>query len=67
MRKKDVIGKAQFSYNVVVYWFAQILVIASGFIVPRQISDNLGIEILGVWDIGWATYNYLAITGFFAM
>ena len=67
MRKKDVIGKAQFSYNVVVYWFAQILVIASGFIVPRQISDNLGIEILGVWDIGWATYNYLAITGFFAI
>ncbi|MBV1878324.1 MAG: oligosaccharide flippase family protein [Pseudomonadales bacterium] len=63
----DLSGKSQFSYNVIVYWLAQIFVAATGFIVPRQISDNLGTATLGVWDLGWATYNYLALTGIGAL
>ena len=47
--------------NVTTNWLWYLLVIASGFIVPRMIDRHLGSELLGIWDFGWALVNYLAL------
>jgi len=60
----DLTGCDQFSRNIVVGWGMQLFVLAVGFIVPRHINDNLGPDLLGIWDLGWATVNYLSITNF---
>jgi O-antigen/teichoic acid export membrane protein len=39
--------------NVIANWLWYLLVLASGFVIPRLISDRLGIEQLGAWDLGW--------------
>lgn len=39
--------------NVVANWLWYLLVLASGFFIPRLISDRLGKEELGAWDLGW--------------
>ncbi|MCA9255560.1 MAG: hypothetical protein KDA33_07970, partial [Phycisphaerales bacterium] len=36
--------------NVIANWLWYLLVLASGFIIPRLISDRLGKEQLGAWD-----------------
>ncbi len=60
----DLTGRKQLTRNIIVSWGMHIFVILAGFIVPRQISDNLGAEALGVWDLGWVTVRYLTLTGF---
>ncbi|MBX3394877.1 MAG: polysaccharide biosynthesis protein [Phycisphaerae bacterium] len=40
-------------------WY--IIVLAQGFILPRLISDHLGREILGVWDLGWSLVFYTGL------
>ncbi len=39
--------------NVMANWLWYLLVLASGFVIPRLISDRLGKEQLGAWDLGW--------------
>lgn len=39
--------------NVITNWLWYLLVLASGFVIPRLISDRLGKEQLGAWDLGW--------------
>ncbi|MCB9852389.1 MAG: polysaccharide biosynthesis protein [Phycisphaerales bacterium] len=39
--------------NVITNWLWYVLVLASGFVIPRLISDRLGKEQLGAWDLGW--------------
>ena len=63
----DLTGRSQFTRNMAVYWISEILVILVGFVIPRQISDHLGTAALGAWDMGWATYKYLTMTGIGAM
>ncbi|MDX1694689.1 MAG: oligosaccharide flippase family protein [Ketobacteraceae bacterium] len=58
----DITGRSQFIRNVVVSWGMHVFVLAAGFIVPRQISDSLGNVSLGIWDFGWATVRYMAVT-----
>lgn len=40
-------------------WY--VVVLAQGFILPRLISDHLGREILGVWDLGWSLVFYTGL------
>jgi len=40
--------------NVAANWIWYLLVLASGFIVPRLVSDYLGKPLLGVWVLGWS-------------
>jgi O-antigen/teichoic acid export membrane protein len=42
----------------------QIVVIISGFIIPRQIDASLGPTTLGIWDFGWSTVSYFRLFGF---
>ncbi len=58
----DVTGRTQFAKNVVISWLMHIFVLAAGFIVPRQIDDNFGPELLGIWDLGWVTVRYLSVS-----
>ncbi|MFT4713610.1 MAG: O-antigen/teichoic acid export membrane protein [Candidatus Azotimanducaceae bacterium] len=57
----DLTGKSQLARNVIVSWLVQILILAAGLIIPRQINDSLGSVSLGIWDLGWATFRYLTI------
>jgi O-antigen/teichoic acid export membrane protein len=47
--------------GLVVSWVAQILQIASGFIIPRMIDDGVGQAALGVWDFGWSLVSYFSL------
>ncbi|GAB1259768.1 hypothetical protein NBRC116495_04750 [Aurantivibrio plasticivorans] len=57
----DVTGRKQLTRNVVVAWGMQLFVLVVGFLVPRKINDSLGADLLGIWDLGWATVNYLSV------
>ncbi|MBL8878176.1 MAG: oligosaccharide flippase family protein [Phycisphaerales bacterium] len=45
--------------NVATSWVWQLIVLISGFILPRQIDEHLGPELLGVWDFGWSWVFYV--------
>lgn len=45
--------------NVTTSWVWQMIVLISGFILPRQIDIHLGPELLGVWDFGWSWVFYV--------
>lgn len=47
--------------GLVVSWLAQLLQIASGFIIPRMIDAGAGQAALGVWDFGWALVSYFSL------
>ncbi len=54
-------GHQQFAKNVVVSWSMHFIVLVAGFVIPRQINDNLSQEALGVWDLGWGLVRYLTL------
>lgn len=60
----DLTGKELFLKNAAVSWSVHILIIIAGFIVPRQIDNSLGPVQLGIWDLGWASVQYMTLTGF---
>ena len=45
--------------NVLSNWVAHSVIIVSGFVLPRFISDQQGQNILGVWDFGWSLVVYI--------
>lgn len=59
----DLTGRTQFAKNLTITWIAHLFVVVAGFIVPRQMSDTFGPAVLGIWDLGWVTVNYLTMTG----
>ena len=60
-KKKDVTGRSRMARNLVGRWLGQIVVIVTGFVIPRLIGDNLGPVSLGIWDFGWSTVNYFRL------
>lgn len=40
-------------------WY--VLVLIQGFVLPRLISDHLGQDLLGVWDLGWTLVFYTGL------
>lgn len=60
----DLTGRTQFAKNLTITWIAHLFVVVAGFIVPRQMSDTFGPAVLGLWDLGWVTVNYLSLTNF---
>lgn len=54
-------NQAQFVRNVLFGSVLHFVVVIAGFIVPRQISDSLGQNALGIWDLGWVTLQYVAM------
>ena len=61
---KDATGRNRLTINLLGRWAGQIVVIVSGFVVPRLIDDSLGAVALGIWDFGWSTVAYFRYMGF---
>ena len=62
MADKAVIdGRQRIAGGVVVSWVSQLILIASGFIIPRWIDHGLGRSTLGIWDLAWSLVSYLAL------
>ena len=61
---KDVTGRSRMTRNLIARWLGQIVVIVTGFVIPRLIDDNLGPVALGIWDFGWSTVSYFRYMGF---
>lgn len=57
----DVSGFSLLVRNVLTSWVTQVVMMVVGFVLPRLISDNLGKDMLGIWDLGWATLRYLGM------
>ena len=64
MEVDSVIGADRFFSNILSGWVAHFVVLVVGLVIPRLISDTLGQASLGVWDFGWATVKYLAVSNF---
>jgi O-antigen/teichoic acid export membrane protein len=56
--KPDLTGRSRLVSNVLFTWGGQMVFFVSGFIMPRMIDQNLGQEVLGVWDFSWALIAY---------
>ncbi len=46
--------------NVMTNWAWHVLVILSGFLVPRWIAQHQGRELLGIWDLGWSLLFFVS-------
>jgi len=58
--------KNSIARGVISNWAAYLVLTASGFVMPRLISDRLGgQEVLGIWDFAWslAAYTHLLALG----
>ncbi|MCH8967782.1 MAG: hypothetical protein IIA66_01540, partial [Planctomycetes bacterium] len=42
-------------------WLGYLVFAASGFVLPRLISDNLGRDLLGIWDLAWLIVSYAGL------
>jgi O-antigen/teichoic acid export membrane protein len=58
---EDLSGRHRITRNVVTSWASHAVVIASGFLIPRMISDGLGQATLGVWDFCWSLVAYFGL------
>jgi O-antigen/teichoic acid export membrane protein len=50
-------GEDRMTQNVLASWTGQIVVVITGFLVPRLIDDQLGQTALGIWDLAWSTVH----------
>lgn len=49
--------------NVAANVVGQFVFVLSGFVLPRLVFDRIGVEMLGVWDFGWALVAHLTLVG----
>src|SRR5688572_23813142 len=57
----DLHGQRKLARNIFTNWGAQLVQMASGFIVPRLIDRQLSQEALGVWDLAWSVVVYFGL------
>jgi len=62
-KKPDLTGQDRFAWNLMVSWASQLVLIFSGFIMPRLVDDKVGQAALGIWDFGWSFVSYLSLVG----
>ena len=62
--EEDLTGQSRFAWNLFISWSSQLVLIFSGFLMPRLVDDKIGQVALGVWDFGWSFVSYLALLGF---
>ncbi|MFT6925939.1 MAG: O-antigen/teichoic acid export membrane protein [Psychromonas sp.] len=63
-KKEDLSGQDRFAWNLMVSWVSQLVLIISGFVMPRLVDEKVGQVALGIWDFGWSFVSYLALLGF---
>jgi O-antigen/teichoic acid export membrane protein len=42
-------------------WAGQVVLIVSGFVIPRLIDHDLGASALGIWDFGWSLVSHFGL------
>lgn len=57
-KRNDLTGRDRLVSNVVFNWVARFVFVIAGFIMPRMISQQLGQELLGIWDFAWSLVSY---------
>ena len=60
---EDLTGKRRLGWNIAVAWLGQVVVVVSGFVIPRLIDRQLDQAALGIWDFGWSTVTYFRFFG----
>ena len=50
-----------FLRNIFTNWLYYLVVLVTGFLVPRLIHTHQGQELLGVWDFGWSLVSYVTL------
>ena len=58
---EDLTGRSRFARNVTFAWGGQVVRIIAGFVIPRMISDRLGVTNLGIWDFTWSIVNFFGL------
>jgi O-antigen/teichoic acid export membrane protein len=59
--QSESIGGREVAQNVLWNWAAQLVQIASGFVVPRMIDSQVGQDVLGLWDFAWSIVASFAL------
>ncbi len=57
----DFSGKSRLAVNVITSWLSHLLIIVTGFFMPRVIDAQLGQSIVGIWDFAWSLVAYLSL------
>ena len=58
---EDLTGRDRLLSNVLFSWGGHFVFIIAGFILPRMIDNNLGQDLLGVWDFSWSLVSYFSL------
>lgn len=62
--EQDLTGRDRMFSNVLWSWGGYIIILVSGFIMPRMIDSYIGQFSLGIWDFCWSIVNYLSLSSF---
>ena len=60
-RREDLTGRSRLAANTITVWACELVLMVSGFILPRLIDSQIGQERLGIWDFGWSMVSYLGL------
>jgi O-antigen/teichoic acid export membrane protein len=63
IKAEDLTGQNRFAWNLMISWISQLVLIFSGFIMPRLVDEKVGQAALGIWDFGWSFVSYLTLVG----
>jgi O-antigen/teichoic acid export membrane protein len=58
---KVISGRDRIARNVLASWGGYMIIIVSGFLIPRMIDSHLGQTVLGVWDFSWSIVAYFGL------
>lgn len=58
---EDLTGRSRLAVNTITVWACELVLMVSGFILPRLIDSQIGQEPLGIWDFGWSMVLYLGL------
>jgi len=62
-KSEDLTGKSQMLRNTLISWGSHLVLVVSGFIMPRLVDEYVGAAQLGIWDFCWTLVNYLVLVG----
>jgi O-antigen/teichoic acid export membrane protein len=63
VKPEDLTGQSRFAWNLLISWMSQLVLIFSGFVMPRLVDEKVGQAALGIWDFGWSFVSYLTLVG----
>ncbi len=57
-KKEDLSGRDRLVWNVISGWAGYVVLIVSGFVMPRMLDRHIGQNALGLWDFCWSFTTY---------